>query len=199
MKHARALSKLGLPLSKLRRPVTRHRSCSARDHSCSARDHSCSARDRLSSAKCARAATTSLTWLTKPASLLAKQHRAQARPAPPLPKLLAALPSTPATVRHGVLYRKGSYGTHSEEDSRFIERILSVQCMRHPPSAAPQRSPLRPRCLPSCARRDTTAVAPAGRRPQRRDVTLRSTRGVGRERIPFLSLLSPQILFSPEF
>jgi hypothetical protein len=29
-------------------------------------------------------------------------------------------------VRHGVLYRKTSYGTHSEEGSRIIERILSV-------------------------------------------------------------------------
>ena len=29
-------------------------------------------------------------------------------------------------VRHGVLCRKTSYGTHSEEGSRFIERILSV-------------------------------------------------------------------------
>lgn len=29
-------------------------------------------------------------------------------------------------VRHGVLCRKISYGTHSEEGSRFIERILSV-------------------------------------------------------------------------
>ena len=29
-------------------------------------------------------------------------------------------------VRHGVLYRKTSYGTHSEEGSRFVERILSV-------------------------------------------------------------------------
>ena len=29
-------------------------------------------------------------------------------------------------VRHSVLYRKGGYGTHSEEGSRFIERILSV-------------------------------------------------------------------------
>lgn len=30
------------------------------------------------------------------------------------------------TVRHGVIYRKTSYGTHSVEGSRFIERILSV-------------------------------------------------------------------------
>lgn len=30
------------------------------------------------------------------------------------------------TVRHGVLCRKTSYGTHSEEGSRFVERILSV-------------------------------------------------------------------------
>jgi transposase len=30
------------------------------------------------------------------------------------------------TVRHGVLCRKTSYGTHSEEGSRFIERVLSV-------------------------------------------------------------------------
>ena len=29
-------------------------------------------------------------------------------------------------VRHGVLYRKTSHGTHSEEGSRFIERILTV-------------------------------------------------------------------------
>ena len=29
-------------------------------------------------------------------------------------------------VRHGVLCRKTSYGTHSENGSRFIERILSV-------------------------------------------------------------------------
>ena len=29
-------------------------------------------------------------------------------------------------VRHGVLCRKTSYGTHSEEGSRFVERILSV-------------------------------------------------------------------------
>ena len=29
-------------------------------------------------------------------------------------------------VRHGVLCRKISYGTHSEEGSRFVERILSV-------------------------------------------------------------------------
>lgn len=30
------------------------------------------------------------------------------------------------TVRHGVIYRKTSYGTHSVEGSRFIERMLSV-------------------------------------------------------------------------
>ena len=29
-------------------------------------------------------------------------------------------------MRHGVLCRKTSYGTHSEEGSRFIERTLSV-------------------------------------------------------------------------
>ena len=30
------------------------------------------------------------------------------------------------TVRHGVIYRKISYGTHSEWGSRFVERILTV-------------------------------------------------------------------------
>jgi len=30
-------------------------------------------------------------------------------------------------VRRGVLHRKISYGTHSEEGSRFIERILSAR------------------------------------------------------------------------
>jgi transposase len=34
--------------------------------------------------------------------------------------------SAERAVRHGVLCRKTSYGTHSEDGSRFIERILSV-------------------------------------------------------------------------
>ena len=30
-------------------------------------------------------------------------------------------------LRHGVLWRKGSFGTHSPAGSRFVERILTVR------------------------------------------------------------------------
>ena len=63
-------------------------------------------------------------------------------------------------VRHGVLCRKTSYGTHSEEGSRFIERILSV----HATLRQQQRNVLHfvdDACRAALSRGDAPSLLPA--------------------------------------